>query len=60
MVYEGMHSTRTWREVATELSHEMNSNRMLELSKELLHALDLEKPRPQSKTTSENQKRVAQ
>ncbi len=59
MAYEGTHSTRTWREVATELSHEMNSDRMLELSKELLHALDLEKPRSQLKTPSENQNRVA-
>ena len=61
MASEGnTHPTRNWRDVATELSSENNSSRIAELSKELLRAIDAEKPQPQQiNAPSQSQKRAA-
>lgn len=35
------HDDRSWQEIATELSHETNSDKITDLATELNHALDL-------------------
>jgi hypothetical protein len=47
---------RTWREIAKELSHEYNSDRLLALSEELIKTFDEQPPDPDQKKRPESGK----